>query len=61
MLQKAIHFEAEEVASKCITVICKNFNQIASLGPTHSASHSFVSNISHRILIAVHIILELQR
>lgn len=30
MLQKAVHFDAEEVANKCINVICKNFNVISS-------------------------------
>jgi len=46
MLQKAIHFNAEEVASKCITVICKNFNQIASLNSAHSPS---ALQINHHI------------
>eukprot|EP01112_Ceratiomyxa_fruticulosa_P021039 TRINITY_DN7323_c0_g1_i1.p1 TRINITY_DN7323_c0_g1~~TRINITY_DN7323_c0_g1_i1.p1 ORF type:complete len:585 (-),score=125.19 TRINITY_DN7323_c0_g1_i1:96-1850(-) len=30
MLQKAIFFDAEDVTNKCINVICKHFNQLAS-------------------------------
>jgi hypothetical protein len=53
MLQKAIHFDAEEVANKCITVICKNFNQIASMSfPSSTVSQSSTSTsvtVSHHI------------
>lgn len=49
MLQKAIHFNAEEVASKCITVICKNFNQIASLSSAATSASAAVQHITHHI------------
>lgn len=56
MLQKAIYFDAEDVANKCINVICKNFNQIASLSQSHAhqASQSpSASATSHHIFAAV--------
>eukprot|EP01113_Clastostelium_recurvatum_P049604 TRINITY_DN9217_c0_g1_i3.p1 TRINITY_DN9217_c0_g1~~TRINITY_DN9217_c0_g1_i3.p1 ORF type:complete len:565 (-),score=134.25 TRINITY_DN9217_c0_g1_i3:31-1695(-) len=49
MLQKAITFDAEDVAAKCITVICKHFNQIVSIVPSSPSSPSISHHASPSI------------